>query len=68
MNQMTEVVNLRSPYGRTGTQFDVDFDPETGAIWGMFNPRGTACFSLGLLNDIRAHDSTLEMNRGKVLY
>ncbi len=68
MNQMTEIANLRSPYGRSGTQFDVEFDPENNVIWGQFNPRGTACFSLGLLNDIRAHDGTLEMNKGKVMF
>jgi DSF synthase len=50
------------------TQFEVEFDAEYGVIWGMFNPRGTPCFSLGLLNDIRAHDEQLELNKGKVLY
>jgi DSF synthase len=50
------------------TQFEVEFDREYGVIWGMFNPRGTPCFSLGLLNDIRAHDEQLELNQGRVLY
>jgi DSF synthase len=50
------------------TQFEVEFDPEHGVIWGMFNPRGTPCFSLGLLNDIRAHDERLERNQGRVLF
>jgi len=50
------------------TQFEVEFDPEYGVIWGMFNPRGTPCFSLGLLNDIRAHDEQLELNQGRVLF
>jgi DSF synthase len=68
MNAMTEIANLRSPYGLKGSQFEVEFDPEHGVIWGMFNPRGTPCFSLGLLNDIRAHDALLEANGGHVLY
>jgi DSF synthase len=50
------------------TQFEVEFDREYGVVWGMFNPRGTPCFSLGLLNDIRAHDEQLELNQGRVLY
>jgi DSF synthase len=50
------------------SQFEVEFDPEYGVIWGMFNPRGTPCFSPGLLNDIRAHDEQLELNRGRVLF
>ena len=68
MNAMTEIANLRSPYGLKGSQFEVEFDPEHAVIWGMFNPRGTPCFSIGLLNDIRAHDSLLEANRGSLLY
>jgi DSF synthase len=50
------------------SQFEVEFDPEYGVIWGMFNPVGTPCFSLGLLNDIRAHDEQLELNNGRVLF
>src|SRR5690606_41741711 len=43
-----------------------EFEPATGTIWGYFNPRGTACFSLGLLKDIRAHDNALAVNHGHV--
>jgi DSF synthase len=50
------------------SQFEVEFDPEFGVIWGMFNPRGMPCFSLGLLNDIRCHDEQLELNKGHVLF
>ena len=31
-----------------------------------FNPKGTACFSLGLLKDIRRHDEALAANGGRV--
>jgi DSF synthase len=68
MNAMTEIANLRSPYGTKGSQFEVEFDPELGVIWGMFNPRGTPCFSLSLLADIQAHDSLLEANGGSVFH
>jgi DSF synthase len=68
MNAMTEIANLRLPYGQPGSQYEVEFDPEYGTLWGFFNPSATPCFSLSLLNDIRAHDSTLELNGGKVMF
>src|SRR6185295_10884329 len=72
MSNMREVAflrnGLRTPYGKTNTQFDSEFDPSTGTIWGYFNPRGTPCFSLGLLKDIRVHDSLLETNAGHVQF
>src|SRR5205814_2014739 len=43
-----------------------EYEPATGTVWGYFNPRGTACFSLGLLKDIRAHDNALALGGGKV--
>ena len=70
MSNMRDVeflnTGLRTPYGKTNTQFNSEFDPSTGTIWGYFNPRGTPCFSLGLLKDIRMHDSLLETNAGHV--
>jgi len=60
--------SLARPGEARPSQFEVEFDPEYGVIWGMFNPRGMPCFSLGLLNDIRAHDEQLELNRGRVLF
>ncbi|NJN39761.1 MAG: enoyl-CoA hydratase [Gammaproteobacteria bacterium] len=68
MNAITEIANLRLPYGRSDSQYEVEFDPEFGTLWGFFNPSSTPCFSLSLLNDIRANDSTLELNGGKVLH
>lgn len=68
MSNMRDVeflnTGLRTPYGKTNTQFNSEFDPSTGTIWGYFNPKGTACFSLGLLKDIRAHDALLAENAG----
>jgi DSF synthase len=68
MNQMTEIANLRSPYGRTDSEYESEFDPDTGTIWGYFNPGGPPRFSLSLLADIRAHDSALQANNGHVLH
>ena len=66
MNQMTEIANLRFPFAPQESSYEVEFDPTTKTIWGFFNPKGTPCFSLSLLADIRAHDKTLEMNHGGV--
>lgn len=67
---LSEVLNLELPkksaYGTRNTQFDLEFEADTSTIWAWFNPTGTPCFSLGLLNDIRAHDSMLEANSGHV--
>jgi DSF synthase len=59
-------VGLCVPYGKPNTQYETEFEPASGTIWGYFNPRGTACFSLGLLKDIRAHDNALAVNKGQV--
>lgn len=66
MSNMSDVVGLCVPYSRANSQYETQFEPATGTIWGHFNPRGTACFSLGLLKDIRVHDELLAMNGGKV--
>lgn len=66
MSNMSDAVGLCMPYSRANSQYETQFEPATGTIWGHFNPRGTACFSLGLLKDIRVHDELLAMNGGKV--
>jgi DSF synthase len=54
------------PYGKATSQYATEFDPATRTIWGYFNPKGTPCFSLGLLKDIRNHDNALAANGGQV--
>ena len=66
MSNMRDVVGLRVPYGKAGSQYFTEFEPATGTLWGYFNPRGTPCFSLGLLKDIRAHDEALTANGGHI--
>jgi DSF synthase len=68
VNQMTDVIYLRSPYGVRGTEYEVEFDPGRGIIWAFLNPRGTPCFSKSLLHAIRQHDELLEQNGGKVFH
>ena len=65
MNQMTEIANLRIPLAGHG-QLEVEFEPATNAIWAFMNPAGMPSFTLGLLNDIRSHDATLEQSNGRI--
>lgn len=66
MSNMNDAAGLRVPYGKTNSQFDTEFEPVTGTIWGYMNPRGAPCFNLGLLKDIRDHDQELQQNGGLV--
>src|SRR5687767_6954678 len=66
MSNLSDAKGLCLPYGRTGSQYETLFEPATSTLWGYFKPRGTACFSLGLLKDIRAHDNALAVNGGAV--
>jgi DSF synthase len=66
MSNLRDALGLRAPYGKTSTQFETEFEPASGTVWGYFNPKGNACFNLGLLKDIRTHDSQLEANGGRV--
>jgi DSF synthase len=66
MSNLRDAVGLCVPYGRPNSQYETEFEPATGTVWGYFNPRGTACYSLGLLKDILAHDQQLAANGGQV--
>src|SRR5258706_489576 len=66
MSNMNDVVGLRLPYGVGRKHIETEFEPATGTAWGYMNPKGTPCFSLGLLKDIRAHDGELEAQGGRV--
>jgi len=63
---MRDVAGLCVPYGRANSQYQTEFDPTNATVWGYFNPRGTACYSLGLLKDILSHDQKLVANAGRV--
>ena len=63
---MRDAVGLCIPYGPTNSQYQTEFDPASQTLWGYFKPRGTACYSLGLLKDILAHDQKLVANGARV--
>jgi DSF synthase len=66
MSNMYDTVGLCMPYGRTDSQYQTEFEPGSGTIWGYFNPRDATCFSPALLKDICAHDDALTMNGGRI--
>jgi len=66
MSNMKDAVGLCVPYGRASSQYETEFEPANGTVWGYFNPKGISCYSLGLLKDLYAHDQQLAANRGRV--
>jgi DSF synthase len=64
MSNMRDAVGLCIPYGRPNSQYETQYEPALSTLWGHFRPRGTPCFSLGLLKDIRAHDQDLASRGG----
>ena len=66
MSNLRDAMGLCLPYGKANSQFQTEFEPATGTLWGWFNPPETPCFSLGLLKDIRAHDFALADAHGMV--
>jgi DSF synthase len=66
MSNLRDAMGLCVPYGKANSQYETEFEPATSTVWGYFKPRGTACYSLGLLKDILAHDQALAANGGRV--
>ncbi len=67
MSNLRDTVGLCIPYGKPDSQYETEFEPATGTVWGYFNPKdGAPCYSLGLLKDILDHDQQLVANRGQV--
>jgi DSF synthase len=67
MSNMHDAAGLRLPYGDPRRQIETEYEPAIGTVWGYMKPRGTPCFSLGLLKDIRAHDAAIEATGGNVV-
>jgi DSF synthase len=64
---LRDTVGLCIPYGRAGSQYETEFEPSTGTLWGYFHPKeGAPCFSLALLKDIAAHEEAFIVNGARV--
>src|SRR5438105_71051 len=66
MSNLRDAIGLRVSYGNAESQYQTEFEPATGTLWGYFNPRGTPCFSLGLLKDIARHDQAFVTSGGRI--
>src|SRR5262245_24542179 len=67
MSNLRDAMGLCVPTGRADSQYETEFEPATGTLWGYFNPtEGIPCYSLSLLNDILEHDQNLVANKGHV--
>jgi hypothetical protein len=67
MSNLRDAVGLCIPYGRADSQYETEFEPATGTVWGYFNPKdGVPCYSLGLLKDILEHDQKLVANNARL--
>jgi DSF synthase len=67
MSNMHDALGLCIPYGRPDSQYETEFEPASGTLWGYFNPKdGVPCYSLKLLKDILGHDQQLVANGGRV--
>lgn len=64
MSNLCDAMGLRMRYGRPESQFETEFEPATGTIWGYFKPRDVTYFSVSLLQDIASHDATLAERAG----
>ena len=49
-------------------QIEVRFDPEYAIAWTYMKPTGAPCFNLGMLEELRAHDSAIESCGGRLLH
>jgi DSF synthase len=67
MSNLRDAMGLCIPYGKEYSQYETEFEPATGTVWGYFNPKeGAPCYSLSLLKDILEHDQQLVANKGHV--
>jgi len=48
------------------SQYETEFDPEYGVLWGYFGNTGNACFTPTLLGDIRQFDAAFQANHGLI--
>jgi DSF synthase len=65
MSDMRDATGLRSPC-KTYAEVQYEFEPASGTVWGWMQQRGTPCFNLGLLKDIRAFGGELTANSGHI--
>ena len=68
MNAPVELKAIEGMFKRQYKQIEVSFDPEHAIAWTFFKQPGVPCFNLGILNELRAHDTAIEASGGRLLY
>jgi DSF synthase len=68
MNAPVDFKAMEGMFQRKYQQIEVRFDPEHAVAWTYMRPIGAPCFNLGMLEELRAHDSAIESCGGRVLY
>src|SRR5258706_13370550 len=68
MNAPVDFKAIEGTFRREYKQIEVSFDPEHAVAWTYLNPSGVPCFNLGMLNELRAHDATIEASGGRLLH
>jgi DSF synthase len=68
MNAPVDFRMIEGMFQRQYSQIEVRFDPEHAIAWTYMKPSGAPCFNLGMLEELRAHDSAIESCGGRALY
>ena len=66
MNAPVDIKAMEAMFQRKYRQIEVRFDPEHAVAWTYLNPSGVPCFNLGILDELRAHDSAIEASGGRL--
>jgi DSF synthase len=68
MNSPVDFKAIEGMFQRKYSQIEVRFDPEHAVAWTYMKPSGAPCFSFGMLEELRAHEGTIESNGGRLLH
>jgi DSF synthase len=68
MNARVDFQLTPSLFEKKYDQIETRFEPEFDMAWTFLKPIGAPCFNLGMLEDLRSHDSAVEASRGCTLH
>jgi DSF synthase len=68
MNAPVDFKAIEGMFQRKYNHIEVKFDPEHAVAWTYMKPSGAPCFSFGMLDELRAHEGTIEANGGRLMH
>ena len=68
MNAPVDFKAIEGMFKRDFRQIEVKFEPEYSVAWTYLNPVGVPCFNPAILEEIRAHDESIESSGGCLLH